>query len=124
MLTANLFKLPDVPDLIKAARAANRAKGIALIGDRLLTPPAAAAGTRRGLTPDDEKRIQQGGDVFNAVCFQCHGQDATGAPLQGAAAGMTMAPPLAGSPRVQGHRDYIIKVLLKGLSGPIDGKTY
>jgi mono/diheme cytochrome c family protein len=124
MLTANLFKLPDVADLIKATKAANNAKGIALIGDRLLTPPAAAAGGRRGLTPDEEKRVQQGGDVFNAVCFQCHGQDALGAPMQGAPAGTTMAPPLAGSPRVQGHRDYIIKVLLKGLTGPIEGKTY
>ena len=35
-----------------------------------------------------------------------------------------MAPPLAGSPRVQGHRDYVIKVLLNGLTGPLDGKTY
>ena len=35
-----------------------------------------------------------------------------------------MAPPLAGSPRVQAHRDYVIKVLLKGLTGPLDGKTY
>jgi len=25
---------------------------------------------------------------------------------------------------VQGHRDYIIKVLLKGLTGPLDGKAY
>jgi hypothetical protein len=25
---------------------------------------------------------------------------------------------------VQGHRDYVIKVLLKGLQGPLDGKTY
>ena len=35
-----------------------------------------------------------------------------------------MAPPLAGSPRVQGHRDYVIKVLLGGLTGPLDGRTY
>ena len=35
-----------------------------------------------------------------------------------------MAPPLAGSPRVQGHRDYIIKVLLKGMTGELDGRTY
>ena len=40
MLTANLFKLPDVAELIKAAQAANKAKGVALIGDRLLAPPA------------------------------------------------------------------------------------
>jgi hypothetical protein len=35
-----------------------------------------------------------------------------------------MAPPLAGSPRVQGHRDYVIKALLHGLTGPLAGKTY
>ena len=36
----------------------------------------------------------------------------------------TLAPSLAGSPRVNGHRDYVIKTLLHGLSGPIDGKSY
>ena len=36
----------------------------------------------------------------------------------------TMAPPLAGSPRVNGHRDYVIKAVLHGLTGPVDGKTY
>jgi hypothetical protein len=35
-----------------------------------------------------------------------------------------MAPALAGSPHVQGHRDYVIKTLLHGLTGPVDGKTY
>jgi hypothetical protein len=44
--------------------------------------------------------------------------------MAGAPAGTTMAPALAGSPRVQGHRDYVIKVLLNGLTGPLDGKTY
>ena len=35
-----------------------------------------------------------------------------------------MAPPLAGSPRVNGHRDYVIKTLLKGLTGPLAGASY
>jgi F5/8 type C domain-containing protein len=35
-----------------------------------------------------------------------------------------MAPPLAGSPRVNGHRDYVIKAVLHGLTGPIDGRSY
>jgi mono/diheme cytochrome c family protein len=128
MLTVNLFKLPDAADVIKAAAAANKSKGVALIGERLLTPPAAAnfGGGRRGgaLSSDEQKRLQQGSDVFGAVCFSCHGPDAMGAPLAGAPDGTTMAPPLAGSPRVQGHRDYVIKVLLNGLEGPVDGRTY
>ena len=35
-----------------------------------------------------------------------------------------MAPTLAGSPRVNGHRDYVIKAVLHGLTGPVDDKTY
>ena len=75
---------------IKAAQAANKAKGVALIGDRLLAPaPTSFGGGRRGapLTPDEEKRLQQGSDVFGAVCFACHGTDGAGAPMEGAPAG-------------------------------------
>jgi mono/diheme cytochrome c family protein len=127
MLSASLFKLKDLPDVVKAAQASNTAKGVALIGARLLTAPPAfgGGGGRRGtLTPVEEKRLQAGSDVFGAVCFACHAPDGLGAPLDGAPAGTMMAPPLAGSPRVQGHRDYIIKVLLRGMTGPLDGKTY
>jgi hypothetical protein len=35
-----------------------------------------------------------------------------------------MAPPLAGSPRVNGHRDYVVKAVLQGLKGPVEDKTY
>jgi len=35
-----------------------------------------------------------------------------------------MAPALAGSPRVQGHRDYVINTLLHGMTGPIAGQTF
>ena len=35
-----------------------------------------------------------------------------------------MAPSLASSTRVQGHRDYVTKTLLHGMDGPIEGRTY
>ena len=127
MLTLNLFKLPDAADVIKSVKAGNKAKGVALIADRLLAPPATTTfgGGRRGpLTPEQEKRLQQGSEVFGALCFSCHGTDGMGQPMAGAAPGVTMAPPLAGSPRVQAHRDYVIKVLLQGLTGPVDGRSY
>jgi mono/diheme cytochrome c family protein len=125
MLSASLFKLPDLSALVKATQASNPAKGIALIGDRLLAPAPTFGGRRGGsLTPAEETRLQQGSDVFEALCFSCHGSDALGAPLAGAPPGTTMAPPIAGSPRVQGHRDYVIKILLRGMTGPVDGKTY
>ncbi len=125
MLTTNLFKTADAADVIGAARTASRAKGVALIAARLLTPTGPSAGARPGtLTPDEEKRLEAGSDVFSSVCSTCHGADGMGKPLAGAAPGTMMAPPLAGSPRVQGHRDYVVKVLLGGLTGPVDGRTY
>ena len=36
----------------------------------------------------------------------------------------TVAPPLAGSPRVNRHRDYIINAVLHGLTGPVEGREY
>jgi hypothetical protein len=44
-------------------------------------------------------------------------------PIEGRP-GAVMAPPLLTSSRVQGHRDYVIKTMLHGLSGPLDGRTY
>jgi hypothetical protein len=35
-----------------------------------------------------------------------------------------MAPRLAGSPRVNGHRDYVISAVLHGLAGPVDDRNY
>jgi mono/diheme cytochrome c family protein len=127
MLTSNLFKLADAADLIKAAQAANKSKGVALVGERLLAPAAGGfGGGRRGgpLTADEEKRLQQGADVFGAVCFSCHGPDGMGAAMEGTGGAAMLGPPLAGSPRVQGHRDYVVKVLLNGLAGPLDGRAY
>ena len=44
--------------------------------------------------------------------------------MPGAPAGTTRAPALASSPRVLGHQDYVIKTLLHGLTGPVNGTTY
>ena len=88
MLTANLFKLPEAADVIKTAQSASKSKGVALVGERLLAPAPTFGGGRRGpITPDEEKRLQQGSDVFGAVCFACHGSDGLGKALEGAAPG-------------------------------------
>jgi mono/diheme cytochrome c family protein len=127
MLTVTLFKTPDGPDVIRAAQAANAAKGVALIGERLLTPPPTFGGRgRRGgpLTTEEQQRLEHGSTVYAAVCFSCHGSDGLGTHMAGAPPGTMLGPALAGSLRVQGHRDYVISVLLKGLSGRIDDNTY
>ncbi len=68
--------------------------------------------------------MERGEGIYKEVCFACHGDDGRGTAQPGAAPGTTMAPSLASSTRVQGHRDYVIKTLLQGMDGPIDGKSY
>jgi len=65
--------------------------------------------------------MERGASIYSELCAQCHGVRGTGTLVE---EGRTMAPPLANSARVQGHRDYVIKVLLHGLTGPIEGKEY
>jgi len=127
LLTLNLFKAPDIADVVTAAQAGTKARGVQEIGNWITRPPAnAGRGGGRGgaLTTEQQDLMQRGGAIFNELCFTCHGPDGRGQPLAGAEPGMTMAPALAGSPRVQGHRDYVIKTLLHGLTGPVNGVTY
>jgi mono/diheme cytochrome c family protein/glucose/arabinose dehydrogenase len=128
MLTMNVLKVAEASTSVKAAMTANNARGIQFVAERILNPPAAAGrgGGRGGppLTADQQSTLERGSTIYTEVCFACHGDDGRGTPLPGAAAGVTMAPTLAGSTRVNGHRDYVIKSLLHGLTGPIDGRTY
>jgi mono/diheme cytochrome c family protein len=122
LLTLGAFKAADLPDVVKATQAANKARGIKEIGDFLLKPPAVVAGAAT-MTPEQTKVIEEGSGIYQSLCFSCHGNDGRGTPLAGGAPGAMMAPPLAGSPRVNGHRDYVIKVLLKGMTGPLGEGT-
>ena len=68
--------------------------------------------------------MKEGETIFKSLCSTCHGEDARGVAVAGSTDGSMMGPALAGSPRVQGHRDYVIKTLLYGLTGPLAGQTY
>ena len=68
------------------------------------------------LTADESNAVERGGNGYAESCFACHGEDGRGAPMPGGAG--LRAPSLAGSPRVTGHRDYMIFAFLHGLTGP------
>jgi mono/diheme cytochrome c family protein/glucose/arabinose dehydrogenase len=82
---------------------------IKLYGSKLARMPAA-----------DRKLIVQGSSIFIQLCSSCHGAEGKGLSVMG---GMG-APPFVGSKRVSGESSKLIKILLDGLIGPIDGKTY
>ncbi len=128
LLSANLFKVPNVEALIKETMEANKAKGVQEIGQRVLQRIATAAATSAaGFTPEQQEQMKEGETVFKSLCVTCHGEDARGVAVAGTTDGSMVAmmgPALAGSPRVQGHRDYVIKTLLHGMTGPLAGQTY
>jgi mono/diheme cytochrome c family protein len=126
MLTMNILKVPDTASLVKEAMEGSKARGVQFVAERIVTSTAAGPSRGRGgsLTEEQQNSVERGSVIYTELCYSCHGTDGRGAPTPGASVGSTLAPSLAGSPRVNGHRDYVIKSVVHGLSGPIDGKTY
>ena len=123
----NLLKVPEVAAAAKAAMTAGRGRGVSFVADRIVNPPTAGrGGGRGGPAPNAEQvaALERGQTTYNEICFSCHGDDGRGTPTPGGGAGATLAPSLAGSERVGAHRDYVIKSILHGLTGPIDGRSY
>nr|WP_299381109.1 HEAT repeat domain-containing protein [Allomuricauda sp.] len=75
----------------------------------------------KGVNRGEWNRILSGYDYYKQVCVACHGTDLKGTPAPN---NTLIAPSLIGSPRVVGDKDDLIKILLHGLNGPIDGKEY
>jgi mono/diheme cytochrome c family protein/glucose/arabinose dehydrogenase len=126
LLTASLFKPSGFAATVKAAQARNASRGVQEIGRQLLQPAPtlvfSGRGGRGGMAPAVEATLQKGATIYKELCATCHGADGRGTAIEGT--GALMAPPLVGSNRVLGHRDYVIKTLLHGLTGPIDGRNY
>lgn len=121
MMTANLLKWKDAKPLIEGTMKQTASRGVKEIGEQLLIPAAAEG---KQFNTAEKMLLRKGESIYNELCFSCHGNDGKGMPLQGAAAGVTMAPPLAGSKTVTGLKENSINVLLKGLAGPVNGKKY
>lgn len=70
------------------------------------------------LKPEQREMVTDGAAIFNSLCATCHGERGKGVPTQ-------IAPPLAGQfMRYMGKKDALIKILLHGLTGPVNGKNY
>jgi len=69
----------------------------------------------------DRWLVRKGSLFYQEYCSTCHAQDGKGL-LAGAS--LPTAPTIANNPDVNGDPDKLIKILLHGLTGPIDGKTY
>ena len=127
MLTMNRWKVPDAAghdqgddgEQPGARRAARRHDDAESAGD-------AGGGGGRGGAALDARAAGAARARRRRSTTSCASPATapTGWARRNRSSATTMAPPLAGSPRVNGHRDYIIKAVLHGLTGPVDGRTY
>lgn len=75
----------------------------------------------KNLSESDRKLVMKGATIFKQLCSNCHGEGGKGISIGG---NQMPAPPLAGSPRLRGDKIMDIQLLLHGLKGPVDGKSY
>jgi mono/diheme cytochrome c family protein len=75
-----------------------------------------------GLPPEERKSVLAGSTVFTALCATCHGAGGKGVIVAGTTA--LAAPPLAESKRMNGDKATLAKIILHGMTGPVDGKEY
>jgi len=120
MMTAKLLQFEEYKKLIIAAMKTTQSDGVKTFGKQLLSggikPPAK-------LTPDQLTQYKHGEEIYQTLCFACHGPDGEGTKLPGAEE-MRLAPSFVESKVLHGHRDLAVKVVLHGMSGPVDGKTF
>lgn len=124
MMTCRLLKIPGTNPVVKKILASDKQKGVQLVGEQVLTPIEVTAffGRSDPNYSDEEKAlVAKGATIYSTLCSTCHGPLGTGLPV---GEGKWMAPSLVASSHVQAHSDYVTKVLLRGLTGEIEGKQY
>ena len=75
----------------------------------------------KNLSAADRELVTNGATIYKQLCSNCHGEGGQGIVIGGKA---MPAPPLAASARLHGDKIMNIQLLLFGLTGPVDGKTY
>jgi mono/diheme cytochrome c family protein/glucose/arabinose dehydrogenase len=122
MLTGKLLNWPDYSKFAQFTMAASPAAGVKTIGNLVLN--AGHEFEARLYSGSEMAQLRHGESIYQELCFACHGYTGTGMPMDGAAPGATIAPPQAGSRDVLDYKETPIRILLKGLSGPVGGKDY
>jgi glucose/arabinose dehydrogenase/mono/diheme cytochrome c family protein len=124
MLSVRRAGLPDARKVIRATAEASTSAGVYGINEQLWDEANNEDPQLiRLLGVNGLKSYRSGSTLYNSVCFACHGSDGRGAPMP-AAEGRSLAPSLAGSPRVLGDERATIAILLHGLQGAVDGVDY
>ena len=119
LLTAKYLKFEDWKTKVDELTTGDTSDAGLQLRFALLSEPSKNHSSRK-FSKTERKLVNAGKNIYAQLCTSCHGADAKGfknGPLM-------MAPPLAGSSRVNGPKEISVNIVMHGLSGPIDGKTY
>jgi len=124
MLSVRRAGLRDAQKIIQATAKATKSTGVYAINEQLWDEARNEdPQIIRLLGVNGLKSYRGGSTLYGSLCFSCHGTDGRGAPMPGSE-GRTIAPPLAGSPRVLGDERATIAIMLHGLQGEVNGVDY
>ena len=85
---------------------------------------ARAAAEARRKNAQLARSMEKGKVIFSQLCYTCHGPDGKGTPVPDGKPGQLLAPSMVQAPRIIGSGSTMVRTILHGLTGPLDGKTY
>ena len=122
VMTSLLLKTPESRPLAATTLVNNTSFGVKTIIPEVIKTLSPVVYPPE-FTQADRAVLARGRQIYDQLCYSCHALDGQGAPLANSV-GLTQAPAFTGAKFVAGHRDAIISIILKGITGPVDGKTY
>jgi glucose/arabinose dehydrogenase/mono/diheme cytochrome c family protein len=120
LMTAKLLKFDNYGEIIQSTISESESQGVKTFGKQLIS---GAQKTPPKLSPEELTLYKEGQIIYASLCFACHGGDGKGMPIPGGD-NLRLAPSLINSQILHGHRDLAPKVVLHGLTGPVEGKAY
>lgn len=128
-VSVDLIRLKSKPSGLTAMEKSGVSEyALAILHDQLTWPGDPKFKLQKALPPltkPELARFNQGREIYQGLCAACHGPEGQGVKMPEPDNHRMLAPSLAGSPRVndRNHR-YFAEIILKGMTGPIDGVTY
>ena len=122
LMTAKHLGLDDWKTWLADAQTSNNSRAV-----QELAPQLARGGPapfRPTFTAAERKVLKKGQGIYKSLCFTCHGTDGRGAPVPDGKKGEKLAASFINNRTILGHPDMSINVVLHGLTGPVDGRTY
>ncbi len=117
---SRLVELDRMPAIFEPDRPSDDGVAVALRRARphFTWPGDPNPGGARRLTPEESARREAGRELFASVCAACHGEGGRG--IAG------LAPSLVGSTWVRDSDEWLVRIVLNGLTGPllIDGEPW